>query len=129
MLNLRALKREPALLIDAVETGLVLLVALGLHISGSTQTDIVAAIIAGAGVLKAIHTSPWPVTVFTDFSRAALVLALDFGVNWASPDRIALVATFVGTVVTLLQTIRITPNSDPVVAAQGAGAGPVAGKD
>lgn len=123
--RIKLVLREPALLIDALETGLVLLVALGFSLSDTAQTDIVAAVIAAAGLLKGLTTHPWPVTVFTDFTRAALVLAFDFGLEWASPDRVALVATFVGTVITVIARAQIAPVNDPVAAPTGAGAGPV----
>ncbi len=123
-MNPRLILREPALLIDALETGLVFLVALGLHLTGAQQTDIVAVIIALAGVLKAITTRPWPVSVFTDFGRVALLLAADFGMNWATHDKIAIAVTFLGTLVTIISRSQITPASDPVVAGTGSGAGP-----
>lgn len=127
-MNPRLVLREPALLIDAVETGLVLLVALGLHLGGDQQTAIVALLIALAGVAKAVTTTPWPISIFTDFARAGLVLAATFGLNWATPDKIAIVATFLGTLVTLINRAQVTPNASPVIATHGSGAGPVIGE-
>lgn len=127
-MNFKLLLREPALLLDAVETGLVLLVALGLSISGDQQNYIVAAIIAVIAVLKAWSTHPFPVTLVTDLSRAAFVLAASFGLHMLTPDRIAIVVTFIGTLFTLIQRMQISPVTSLVAAPSGAGAGPVTGE-
>lgn len=125
--RLRVLLREPALLLDAVETGLVLLVALGLHLSNTQQTDIVALIIAAIAVIKGASTLPFPVTIITDLARAVLVLVATFGLD-LPPDRVAVIVTFIGTFVTLVQRVAVTPRYDPVVAVGGAGSGPVSGE-
>ena len=123
--NFREVVRDPALIIDAVETALVFLVALGLTITGDQQNAIVAVLICLAAAAKAFVTSPWPVSVFTDLGRAALVLAATFGMQWATPDKIAITVTFLGTILTLVARGQITPNYSPVVDATGSGAGPV----
>lgn len=125
MLNLKLLIREPAMVIDAVETALVLLVAFGLGLSGDQQSYIVAAVIAGLGLLKAFKTHPFPVTMLTDFGRAALVLAVSFGLH-VSADQLAVAVTFLGTLTTLIVRGQVTPVNDPVFAPSGAGSGPVA---
>ncbi len=118
MNRLKDILREPALLIDAVETGLILLVAFGLPWSGDQQAYIVAAIVAVIGVAKGVTTRPFAVSLITDLGRAVLVLAASFGLN-VSGDQIAIAITFLGTVTTLVGRAQITPVSDPV------GAGPV----
>ena len=123
--RLQAIVREPALIIDAVETLLVLFVSLGANIHGDQQTYIVAFVIALAGLIKGFSTRPFPVSVIPDFTRAGLVLAVSFGLNWFTNDQIALIATFTGTLMTLLMRGQITPTYDPVVDATGSGAGPV----
>lgn len=127
--RLRSFVREPALLLDFVETLLVLLVAFGVSLSHDQQAYIVAAIIAVIGLLKGISTVPLPVHLITDLGRAVLVLAASFGLHGLTEDRIAVVVTFLGTLTTLVGSIRTTPVNDPILAARGAGAGPVAGRD
>ncbi len=119
MNRLKDILREPALLIDAVETGLILLVAFGLNWSGDQQAYIVAAIVAIVGVAKGFTTRPFAVSLITDLGRAVLVLAASFGLN-VSGDQIAIAITFLGTLTTLVGRAQITPTNDPV------GAGPVA---
>lgn len=124
-MNFRLILREPALLLDAVETALVLMVALGLALSGDQQNYIIAVIIGLIGVAKAWATTPFPVTLITDLSRAIFVLAATFGVSFLTPDKTAIIVTFIGTFVTLVQRMQITPSHDEVTAPAGAGAGPV----
>lgn len=123
----RELLREPALLLDAVETLVVLLVAFGLSLSGDQQNYIVAAVVALVGVAKGFTTTPFPVSVIPDFGRAVLVLAASFGLPMTA-DQIAVLATFLGTVTTLVMRAQITPTRDPVTKPGGAGAGPVTGE-
>ncbi len=118
MNRLQLLMREPAILLDAVETGLVLLIAFGVGLSGDQQSYIVAAVIAAIGVVKGFTTHPFPVSVVPDLLRAVLVLAASFGLSW-SPDQIALVATFSGTFLTLVMRSQITPVRDPAVTEGG----------
>lgn len=125
--RLRLIVREPAQIIDLIETGLMLLVALGLSLSNDQIGYIGAALFAVAGVLKALTTSPWPVNVFTDAARAIAVLAVAFGLDWDA-QTVTVLVTFIGTIVTTMNTLRTTPNFDPVVARGGAGAGPVTGR-
>lgn len=110
--RLRELVREPALLIDLVETLVVLVVAFGIGLSGDQQTYIVAAVVAVLGLLKGLMTHPFAVTLLVDAARAVLVLAASFGVG-LSPDQIALIATGLGTVVTLIARGQITPAVEP----------------
>lgn len=126
--RLKALIREPALLIDAFESLVVVLVALGLFgISGDQQTNLIALFIAVLAVGKGVLTHPFPVTVLPDFGRAALVFCVSMNIlNW-TPDQVTLVATFLGTLMTVVQRAQITPRYDSIVRAGGAGAGPVAG--
>jgi hypothetical protein len=127
-MNFRLLLREPALLLDSLETALVMLVALGLSISGDQQNYIVAVIIAVIGIAKAWATHPFPVTLITDLSRAVFVLAATFGVHFLTPDKTAIMVTFIGTFMTLVQRIQVTPTNSAVTAPAGAGAGPVTGE-
>lgn len=113
--RLRELIREPALLIDLVETLVILVVAFGVGLSGDQQTYIVAAVVAVLGLLKGLMTRPFAVTLLTDAARAVLVLAASFGVG-LSPDQIALTATALGTVVTLIARGQITPAVEPAPA-------------
>lgn len=110
--RLRELIREPALLIDLVETLVVLLVAFGVTLSGDQQTYIVAAVVALLGLAKGLLTRPFAVTLLTDAARAVLVLAASFGVG-LSADQIAVIATGLGTIVTLIARGQITPTSTP----------------
>lgn len=127
MTDFKTLLREPALIIDFVETLLVFLVAFGLGLSGDQQSYIVAAVVAILGLIKAFSTKPFAVAAVTDLGRALLVLGASFGVGLTA-DQIAIAVTFLGTVTTLLVSIRVTPKYDPVVAVGGAGAGPVRGE-
>lgn len=112
MTRLRELVREPALLIDLTETLVVLVVAFGIGLSGDQQTYIVAAVVAALGLAKGLLTRPFAVTLLTDAARAVLVLAASFGVGLTA-DQIALIATALGTVVTVVARGQITPAADP----------------
>lgn len=127
MSRFKELLREPALLIDLGETLLIALVAFGLPVSGDQQSYLVAALVAGVGLLKAVTTKPFAPTAVTDFARAALVVAASFGVGLTA-DQIAILVTLLGTVTTVVLRGQITPRKDPVVAVAGAGAGPVRGE-
>lgn len=125
--KIKALIREPALLIDAFESALVFAIALGLfNLTGDAQTNTVAVFIALLAVLKGFLTQPFPVTVVTDFGRAALVWSVSLGLLTWTPDKVTIAVTFLGTLMTLIQRGQITPRFDPVLAQGGAGAGPVA---
>lgn len=126
--RLRAVLREPALLVDLAETILVVAVAYGWALSRDQQGYIVAAIIAVAAVVKGFSTHPFPVTVFPDATRAILVVAASVFGAALTADQIAVTATLVGTIVTLIARAQITPGASPVVAPTGAGAGPVTGE-
>jgi preprotein translocase subunit SecG len=127
--RLKQLIREPALLIDAFETLVVMVVALGLFsVSGDQQKILIALLIAVLAFAKGFLTTPFPVTVVPDLGRAALVAATAFGVFHISADQITIIVTFLGTAMTLVQRGMITPKNDPQVAVAGAGAGPVAGR-
>lgn len=127
--RLRALVREPALLIDAFESLVVVLVALGLfNLHGDTQTNLIAVFIALLAIVKGALTKPFPVTVIPDFGRAFLVFCVSLGVLAMTADQVTLVATFLGTLMTVVQRAQITPRSDPVARAGGAGAGPLTGR-
>lgn len=126
MTRFKELVREPALLIDLAETLVLLVVAFGLGLSGDQQNYIVAAVVAGLGLVKALATRPFMVAALTDFGRAALVLLASFGVGLTA-DQIALTVTALGLVTTVIIRGQITPVGSPVVEAGGAGAGPVAG--
>lgn len=128
MERLKSLVREPALLIDLAETIVVALVAFGIGLSGDQQTYIVAAVIGTLGLLKAFMTKPFAVAAVTDFGRAVLAVLMSFGVGLTA-DQIAIAVTLLGTVTTILVSIRVTPTYDPVVDATGSGAGPVSGKE
>jgi hypothetical protein len=127
--RLKELFREPALLIDLGETLVVFLIAFGIGgFTGDDQSYLVAAIIGLVGLGKAFTTKPFAVTALTDATRAILVCAAAvFGVG-LSADQIAIAATLVGTLFSLIARAQITPRRDPVVVPGGAGAGPVAGE-
>ena len=112
--RLRELLREPALLVDAFESGVVLAVALGLfHLTGESQRDLIALFIATLAVAKGALTHPFPVTVIPDVGRAALVFFGSVHLTHLTADQITLVATFLGTLMTLLQRPQITPAIEP----------------
>jgi len=125
--RIKTLIREPALLIDLAETLVVLAVAFGIHLSNTQETNIIAAIVAALGLGKAFMVHPFAPGVIVDFGRAALMLGVSFGLN-VTADQSALIITALGTLTTIVLTTRVTPVNDPVIAAQGAGAGPVAGR-
>lgn len=126
MERMRALLREPALLIDAFESLVVVLVALGLFgLNGDQQTNLIALFIAVLAFVKGFLTRPFPVTVIPDLGRAAAVFCVSLGLLRWSPDQITLVVTFLGTLMTVVQRSQITPRSDAVSRPGGAGAGPV----
>lgn len=128
--RLRALVREPALLIDAFESLVVVLVALGLfNLHGDTQTNLIALFIAVLAVLKGWLTKPFPVTVIPDFGRAFLVFCVSLGLLRWTPDQVTVVVTFLGTLMTVMQRAQITPRSSPVARPEGAGAGPLTGRN
>lgn len=124
--RLKALVREPALLIDLGETLVLMVVAFGVGLSGDQQTYIVAAIIALIGLLKGFLTKPFPPAAVTDFGRAALCLFASFGVGLTA-DQITLTVTALGLITSIVLRGQVTPSKDPVIAATGAGAGPVEG--
>ncbi len=68
--------------------------------------------VAVLGLAKGLSTRPFAVTLLTDAARAVLVLAASFGVGLI-PDQIALAATALGTVVTLIARGQITPAVEP----------------
>lgn len=124
----KAILREPALLVDLAETILVVAVAYGVDLSRDQQGYIVAAIIAVAAVIKGFTTHPFPPTVLPDATRAILVVAVSVFGAALTADQIAVTATLVGTIVTIIARAQITPGTSPVVAPAGAGAGPVTGE-
>lgn len=111
MERFKSILREPQLLIDAAETLLVMLVAFGVGLRGDQQSYVIAVIIALIGLLKGIFVKPFAVPLVTDFARALLVLAASLGVG-LNPDQIAVAITFIGTVMTLIATLRTTPRYD-----------------
>ena len=125
--KIKALIREPALLIDAFESAVVFFIAMGFFaLSGDQQTNTVALFIAVLALAKGFLTQPFPVTVITDLGRAAVVWSVSLGfLDWTA-DQVTIAATFLGTLMTLIQRSQITPRYDSVVVAGGAGAGPVA---
>lgn len=126
--RLRTLIREPALIIDLVETLVVGLVAFGIGLSGDQQTYIVAAVVAVLGLIKACTVAPFAVNAVVDLGRAVLALLASFGVGLTA-DQIAILVTLLGTVTTLIATNRTTPIYDPVTNPSGAGAGPVTNRN
>lgn len=124
--RLKALIREPALLLDAFESVVVFAVAVGLlGLSGDQQTNLIAVFIALLAVAKGVLTKPFPVMVLADFGRALLVFCVSLGVLNLTADQVTITATMLGTVLTVVARGQITPRYDPVVEAAGAGAGPV----
>lgn len=115
--RIKTLLREPALLIDAFESAVVLAVALGLfHLTGEAQRDLIALFIAVLAVGKGILTHPFPVTVVPDLGRAALVFFGSVQLTHLTADQITLVVTFLGTLMTLLQRAQVTPTIEPATA-------------
>jgi hypothetical protein len=112
MSRLQQILREPAWIIQLVETGLLMLVAFGLGLTGDQQSYIVAAVVAGCGLLTAFFTRPFAVAALTDFARAALVLFASFGVG-LSADQIALVVSFLGILTTGVVRGQVTPDYAP----------------
>lgn len=104
--------REPALIIDFVETLVVGVIAFGIGLSGDQQTYIVAVAIALMGLLKAFTVRPFAVPAVTDFGRAALALLASFGVGLTA-DQIAVSVTMLGLLTTIAMTNRTTPVRDP----------------
>lgn len=125
--RIKALIREPALLIDFSETLVLMLVAFGLGLSGDQQTYIVAAVIAAIGLAKGFLTKPFPPAAVTDFGRAALALFASFGVGLTA-DQIALSVTALGLLTSIVLRAQVTPTYDPVTDVTGSGAGPVSVK-
>jgi hypothetical protein len=126
--RVKALIREPALLIDAFESLVVFAVALGfLGLSGDQQTNTIALFIAVLALAKGFLTQPFPVTVIPDLGRAALVFCVSLGMLNLSADQITVTVTMLGTVIAALARGQITPRFDPVVRTGGAGAGPLSG--
>jgi hypothetical protein len=111
--NGRELVREPALILDFLETLLVIFVAFGLPLTHDQQAYIVAALVAAVGLIKGVTVHPFPPAVVTDFGRAALVLAASFGLETLSADKIALLVTALGTLTTLIMRAQVTPSNDP----------------
>lgn len=122
--RIKALVREPALLIDLAETLVLFALAFGISLTHDQQTYIVAAVVAALGLLKGFMTTPFPATVIPDFGRAVLVLGASFGLN-LSADQITVAVTLLGTITTIIARSQITPRNDKIVDATGAGAGPV----
>jgi hypothetical protein len=112
MEKLKSLLREPALIIDIVETGVLMLLAFGVGLRGDQQTYIIAFAVAGLGLLKALIVKPFSVVVLTDFGRAALALMASFGVGLTA-DQIAMAVTMLGLITTLIMSTRTTPRYDP----------------
>lgn len=128
MNRLKALIREPALLIDLAETLVLMVVAFGLGLSGDQQTYIVAATVALLGLLKGFMTVPFPPAAVTDLGRAALALFASFGVGLTA-DQITLAVTALGLITSIVLRGQITPTYDPVTSPSGAGSGPVSGSE
>ncbi|MCM0622346.1 hypothetical protein [Nocardioides bruguierae] len=103
-----SIRREPALLLDAVETALVLLVALGVALTDDQTAAITAVIMAAIALLKGWATRPFEVALLVDGARSVLVLVMTFGVG-LSPEFIAVATTFVGTFTTLVMRGQISP--------------------
>lgn len=112
MEKIKSLLREPALIIDIVETAVLMLLAFGVGLSGDQQTYLVAFAVAALGLLKAIIVKPFSVVVLTDFGRALLALMASFGVGLTA-DQIAISVTMLGLITTLAMTSRTTPRYDP----------------
>lgn len=118
--RLNALVREPALLIDAFESLIVVLVALGMfNLTGDQQVNIIAAFIAIMALAKGFLTTPFPVTVIPDLGRALLVVCVSLNILHMSADQVTLLATFLGTLMSVVQRAQITPRHDPPPAAAG----------
>lgn len=106
--KLKALLREPALVIDTVESLVVLLLAFGIGLSGDQQTYIVATAVALLGLLKAFLIKPFAISAVTDFGRTLLCLLAAFGVGLTA-DQIAVAITALGTVTTLWIRVKVAP--------------------
>ncbi|MCM0622182.1 hypothetical protein [Nocardioides bruguierae] len=124
-----SIRREPALLLDTVETGLVLLVALGVALTDDQTAAITAVIVAAIALLKGWATRPFEVSLIVDGARAVLVLVAAFGFG-ISAETIAVAVTFLGTFTTLIMRGQISPANGsttptPTVATDAGHARPV----
>lgn len=126
MERLKALIREPAMLIDFFESLVVFAVAMGfLNLSGEQQMNAIALFIAVLAVAKGFLVEPFPVMVIGDLGRAALVFFVSVGTLNMTADQITIAVTMLGTLLSLVGRGQVTPRYDPVTANTGAGAGPV----
>ncbi len=99
--------REPALWINIIAAVLSLILTLNTGwMSPGQATAVVAVLTAGAGVITAMHTRPWSVSLFTGFISTLAVLAAGYGLHVT----VQLIAT---TVMTLIARGQITPAADP----------------
>lgn len=113
-LRIKSILRDPALLVDLLESLLVVLLAVGIiHVTGEQQRYIVAVLIAVLAVVKGFSTKPFPVTVIPDLGRALLVAVGSFGLVHLTADQVTILATFLGTITTLIARGQITPIYDP----------------
>lgn len=106
--------REPALWINVIAAVLSMFVTFQMSgLSDSQATNIVAALTAAAGVITAIKTRPWSVSLFTGFISSAAVLAAGYGLDF-SQQQIGAVQLIAATILTLLARGQIEPAPDPV---------------
>lgn len=103
-----AFGREPALWLDALKVGLVMLATFGIDMDHDMQVWILAVGVAVFGLLKGIFTYPFPVTAITDLIQAAGILAIGLGVA-ITQDQLGSLVVFVTTVMVALQRAQITP--------------------
>lgn len=113
MSRLRELVREPALVIDFVETCVLIVVAFGLTLTVDQQTWIVAVVVAALGLAKAAMTRPFAPAAVTDLGRAVLMLGVSFGLA-IDVDTVTLMVTALGTLTSLVVRQQVSPNLEPV---------------
>lgn len=101
---------EPALLLDALKTALVMLATFlpQLHLSDEVQTWVLAVGVAVFGLLKGMSTHPFPVTAITDLIVAVGILAIGLGLN-VTQDQLGTIVVFVTAVMVAIQRHQISP--------------------
>lgn len=106
--------REPALWINVIAAVLSMLVTFQMSwLSDSQATLIVAALTAAAGLITAIKTRPWSVSLFTGFISSAAVLLAGYGLD-IGQERVGYVQLIAATILTLIARGQISPAADPV---------------
>lgn len=106
--------REPALWINVIAAVLSMLVTFQMSwLSDSQATLTVAALTAAAGLITAIKTRPWSVSLFTGFISSVAVLAAGYGLDFTQ-QQVGAVQLIAATILTLLARGQISPAPAPL---------------